>query len=351
MSLAVVKSEMSSGRMQIFVKTLTGKTIWIDLLPCHTVRYAAKKIERRTKIPWILPRLVFAGKPLEFPQKLSHYNITNESTIHVVLRNLKTIIVKTGDCEYVNRRWSPNPQRKDTIATMKREICAREKDHTLFQRFDIVHGDKMLEDDVDIWSKDNEWWSDPNAMSAMFHLQTKPQADSDERSVHNMKRRASSSKDDNMPRRKRQKLNDGPKRKSNVRNYDTKIVDVTGSECNLVEIKEKGLHLEYYPHFIAKAESTDILETMERLVEYQSAEESSVLVFGKRHLLKRKQTAFGDPGTSYKFCGKEVRAKEWSKCAVLLDIKDRIHKHLAKDRNKGNDEEFALRNTFNFVLP
>ena len=169
-----------------------------------------------------------------------------------------------------------------------------------------------------------------------------------------MKRRATSSKDDNtpQPQRKRQKLNDVPKRKrkSTVRNYDTRVVDVTGSECDFVEIKEKGLHLEYYPHFIAKAESTEILETMERLVEYQSAEESSVLVFGKRHLLKRKQTAFGDPGTSYKFCGKEVRAKEWSKCAVLLDIKDRIHKHLARDRNERNDEEFVLRNTFNFVL-
>ena len=167
--------------MQIFVKTLTGKTICIDVEPCDTVRFATQQIERREKIPWILQRLIFAGKQLEFGQTLSHYNITKERTIQLMLRNVYTIIIKTGDCEYVNRRWSPKPQRKDTIASMKRDICEMEKDQTMFQRFDIVHGDKVLEDDVDIWSKDNEWWTDPNAMGAMFHLQPKPQMDSGER--------------------------------------------------------------------------------------------------------------------------------------------------------------------------
>ena len=60
-----LKFEAKGANMQIFVKTLTGKTIKLDLEPGSTIAIAKAAIQDETGIPPDLQRLIFAGKQLE----------------------------------------------------------------------------------------------------------------------------------------------------------------------------------------------------------------------------------------------------------------------------------------------
>lgn len=102
---------------------------------------------------------------------------------------------------------------------------------------------------------------------------------------------------------------------------------------------DTDIFLSYYENF-CEAESDRLIKLFEDTIIYNTDEQSQIKIFGKSINIPRKQVAFGDIGTSYKFSGTIVNSRCWHDksennelCEELLKLKDKIGKRFGFEPN------------------
>jgi ubiquitin C len=119
--LAPRKTHETSGTIELYVETLSGKTIPISIGGSETIEVLKSKIQNKEGTPSDDQRLRFAGRELEDGRTLGDYDIQHQSTVYLMLRyelNTMEIYVKT----LTGKTISINIGGSETVKVLKSKI-------------------------------------------------------------------------------------------------------------------------------------------------------------------------------------------------------------------------------------
>jgi ubiquitin len=91
--------QSTRGGMQLFVKTLTGKTVSIEVEEGESIEDVKAKIAEKEGIPPEQQRLIFGGQQLQDAKTLQDYNVGDDATLHLVLR------LRGGNIPFLNKGY------------------------------------------------------------------------------------------------------------------------------------------------------------------------------------------------------------------------------------------------------
>lgn len=133
---------MPRGGMQLFVKTLTGKTVSIEVEEGESIEDVKAKIAEKEGIPPEQQRLIFGGQQLQDSKTLDDYDVGDDATLHLVLRLrggmqlfVKTLTGKTVSIEV---------EEGESIEDVKAKIAEKEGIPPEQQR--LIFGGQQLQD-------------------------------------------------------------------------------------------------------------------------------------------------------------------------------------------------------------
>ena len=124
--------------------------------------------------------------------------------------------------------------------------------------------------------------------------------------------------------------------------YSNKTKKPTKSKKEINQIEKIGnsknkLNLVYFKNFLQKQKADEYYKLFEKLIVYNTDEDSKIVIFGKEIEIPRKQVAYGEPGTFYNFSGLKVNAISWNSndelCKALQSLKNEINKQFNFDFN------------------
>ncbi|XP_039256160.1 polyubiquitin-like [Styela clava] len=127
---------------QVFVRTLTGKTITLEVDGTDTIESLKQQILEKEGTPVHQQRFIYAGKQLEDGRTLDDYGIQNGAILHLILRLSGTIQITVDYFTKSTFQLIVTPS--DTIAELKTEILNQEGISTV--NHILVFDDTVLND-------------------------------------------------------------------------------------------------------------------------------------------------------------------------------------------------------------